>query len=403
MKYLHKIIALWTCLCCLAVCPVAGQSPAGATLKLSNAAFALLKQADALSAGKGSIYLTVTTHQDLAWINSIEKCTIARDSVWLTPFLQRLRRSSDFQMDIEQSSVVMEYIRRHPEMRDTMAMYMKQGRMLVGAAYTQVYEDMYASESLARQFYFGKKWLKDQMGYNAQTYYNSDVPGRSIQMPQLMAKAGVTGMFFSRHGLGLYDWQSPDGSSITAYSPGHYIDFYNVLAKDDTAGIAAMAGQVVYWLRQFNDRDIEKAVPAVLNYEFGWDQKPVQNLYSFISRWNGLTTIENESGEKLHVSLPKFRFATFDKFLHAIKASSSHIPVIMGERPSNSPNRWAKARIRTGSRPVTLSASGGVAVCCRHWIARALASPCQMTLAAPIETSTGSPLATLPATSSNTP
>ncbi|MBS1602886.1 MAG: alpha-mannosidase [Bacteroidetes bacterium] len=334
MKYLHEKIVFGMALCWLATIPAAGQAPPQGTVKVSNATFSLLKRASELSGGKASIYLSVTTHEDLAWINSIEKSTIARDSLWLTPYLARLRQMPGFQMDIEQSSIVMEYIRRHPEMKDTMAMYMKEGRMLVGASYTQVYEDMYASESLARQFYFGKKWLKDNFGYNAQTYYNSDVPGRSIQMPQLMAKAGVTGMFFSRFGLGLYNWQSPDGSYITAYSPGHYIDFYNILAKGDTAGVAALAEQVVYWLTQFNDRNVAKAVPAVLNYEFGWPQKPVQHLYDFVSRWNGISVIENEAGEKLPVVLPKFQGATFDKFLSAAKASSSRIPVISGERPN---------------------------------------------------------------------
>ncbi|MDO6432201.1 glycosyl hydrolase-related protein [Flavitalea sp. BT771] len=334
MKYLHEKMILFAVLSCSFANPSTGQVPAGGTLKVNNACFALLKEANLLSAGKAAIYLTVTTHEDLAWINSIERCKIMRDSLWLTPYIARLRQSPDFQMDIEQSSIVMEYIQRHPEMKDTMAMYMKQGRMLVGAAYTQVYEEMYASESLARQFYFGKKWLHDQFGYNTTTYYNSDVPARSMQMPQLMAKAGVTGMFFSRFGMGLYDWKSPDGSGITAYSPGHYIDFYNILAKEDTAGIAAMATQVVYWLKHFNDRGMEKAVPAVLNYEFGWDQKAVRNLYPFVSRWNGISVVENEAGERLSVSLPKFRFATFDKFLQAVKQASSHIPVIEGERPN---------------------------------------------------------------------
>lgn len=333
MKYSHGKMILWIAFYFFAIAPAVGQAPAG-PLKVSNAAFELLKEASDLSGGKASIYLSVTTHEDLAWINSIEKSTIARDSLWLTPYMARLRREPRFHMDIEQSSIVMEYIRRHPEMKDTMAMYMRQGRMLVGAAYTQVYEDMYASESLARQFYFGKKWLRDNFGYDARTYYNSDVPARSLQMPQLMSKAGVTGMFFSRFGLGLYNWQSPDGSGITAYSPGHYIDFYNVLAKRDTAGIAAMAGEVVYWLKRFNDKNVPGAVPAVLNYEFGWPQQPVRYLDSFVHQWNGISVIENEAGQKLAVALPKFQNTTFDKFLTAVKASSSHIPVICGERPN---------------------------------------------------------------------
>ena len=317
--------------------PSRAQSNDRKVLKVSNNTFELLKQTNELSAGKASIYLTITTHQDLAWIKSIEKSTIDRDTLWLAPFIKRLKESPSFQMDVEQSSVIKEYINRHPEAKDTLLKYIQEGRLLVGATFTQAYEEMYSGESLARQFYFGKKWLKDNFnGYNTTIYYNSDVPGRSLQMPQLMAKAGVDGMFFSRFERGIYDWYSPDGSFITAYSPGHYIDFYNVLAKEDTAALRSMAEQAIYWLKYYNNKLTDKkAIPAVLNYEFGWNQKPVQNLDHFIDFWNHISSIENENGEKLNIILPQFHFATFDKFINNIKASSD-VPKIIGERP----NEW---------------------------------------------------------------
>lgn len=332
-----KSILLFFSVCMSAIANVAAQTNNGGVLKVSNSTFNLLKEVKELSAGKASIYLTITTHQDLAWCNSIEKCKIDRDTLWLTPFIKRLRESSSFQMDIEQSSIVKEYINRHPDEKDTLLKYMKEGRILVGAAFTQVYEDMYSGESLARQFYFGKKWLKDNFNsFNPTVYYNSDVPGRSLQMPQLMAKAGVDGMFFSRFERGLYNWFSPDGSFVTAYSPGHYIDFYNILAKDDTAALASMAEEVVYWLKNYNNKaSAQKVIPAVLNYEFMWGQKPVQNLYPFINFWNNISSVENENGERLPVTLPRFHFATFDKFIKNIKESST-IPGIIGERP----NEW---------------------------------------------------------------
>jgi len=316
---------------------VKAQLSKATTLKVSNATFDLLQQVGQLSEGKAFVYLTITTHQDLAWCNSIEKCKIDRDTLWLTPFIKALRENPSFQMDIEQSSIIKEYINRHPDLKDTVLEYMKAGRMLVGAAFTQSYEDMYSGESLARQFYYGKKWLKDNFkNYNSTVYYNSDVPGRSLQMPQLMAKSGVDGMFFSRFERGLFNWCSPDGSFVTGYSPGHYIDFYTILAKDDTAALRTMAEQVVYWLKNFNNKTAaKKAIPAVLNYEFMWNQKPVQNLHPFINFWNGISTVENENGEKMQISLPPFHFATFDKFIKDVKASST-VPEIIGERP----NEW---------------------------------------------------------------
>ena len=204
------------------------------SLKVDNETFEILKKVKASNLADGEILLSLTTHQDLGWIDEIEKCVVMRDTQWITPFLSRLDADPGFEMDIEQSSIIQEYIIRHPERKSEISKHLREGRMLIGATYTQPYEEMYFSESLARQFYLGKLWLKNEFeGYNSTSYYNSDVPGRSLQMPQLLAKAGVENMFISRHERGVFDWYSPDGSSVTAYSPGHYIDFYNILGKGE--------------------------------------------------------------------------------------------------------------------------------------------------------------------------
>ena len=49
-----------------------------------------------------------------------------------------------------------------------------------------------------------------------------DVPGRTWQMPQILAKSGIPNLFISRMGEGLYDWYSPDGSKVLTFTPGNY-------------------------------------------------------------------------------------------------------------------------------------------------------------------------------------
>ncbi|MCK4989742.1 MAG: alpha-mannosidase, partial [Bacteroidales bacterium] len=223
----------------------------------------------------------------------------------------------------------------HPDKKQEITQRLHEGRMLIGATYTQPYEEMYFSESLARQFYLGKLWLKKEFdGYNATSYYNSDVPGRAMQMPQLMAKAGVDNMFISRHERGVFDWRSPDGSTVTTYSPGHYIDFYNILGKTNEEALRELASQALIWSDGYNDIPGEKTVmPAVLNFEFIWDPKPVENLDPFTQFWNNLEEVENEKGEKLQLSLPEIKFSTLDKFFTQIRKSTKQLPSITGERP----------------------------------------------------------------------
>jgi len=306
------------------------------TLKVSNETFEILKQVKKSALANGEVLLSLTTHQDLGWVDEVEKCVLMRDTQWITPFMNRLTKEQGFEMDIEQTSIIQEYIARHPEKKAEITKRLKEGRMLIGSTYTQPYEEMYFSESLARQFYLGKLWLKNEFdGYNATSYYNSDVPGRSLQMPQLMAKAGVDNMFISRHERGVFDWYSPDGSKVTTYSPGHYIDFYNILAKENEEALQELAKQALVWSDGYNDISGEKTVmPAVLNFEFIWDPKPVQNLDPFVNFWNNLKEVENEDGEKLTVSLPTIKFSTLDKFFTQIKKSSKKLPSIMGERPN---------------------------------------------------------------------
>jgi len=305
-------------------------------LKVSNEAFEILKKVAESPLADGEILLSLTTHQDLGWVDEIEKCVVMRDTQWITPFMDRLITDPSFEMDIEQASIIQEYIIRHPDRKQEISKRLQEGRMLIGSTYTQPYEEMYFSESLARQFYLGKLWLKKEFdGYNASSYYNADVPGRAMQMPQLMAKAGVDNMFISRHGRGIFDWYSPDGSSVTTYSPGHYIDFYNILGKPNEEALKELASQALIWSEGYNDIPGENTVmPAVLNFEFIWDPKPVENLDPFTQFWNMLEEVENEEGEKLQVRLPEIRFSTLDKFFTQIRKSTKKLPSIMGERPN---------------------------------------------------------------------
>ncbi len=318
------------------LCVFSLQTRGQNTLKVSNETFEVLQKVAESPLANGSVLLSLTTHQDLGWVDEIEKCVAMRDTQWITPFMERLEKEPGFEMDIEQTSIIQEYIGRHPEKKQEIVKRLKEGRMLIGSTYTQPYEEMYFSESLARQFYLGKLWLKKEFdGYNATSYYNSDVPGRSLQMPQLMAKAGVDNMFISRHERGVFDWLSPDGSRVTTYTPGHYIDFYNILAHENDSAILMLAEQALVWSTGYNDVPGEKTVmPAVLNFEFIWEPEPVENLDPFMALWNNLEEVENEKGERLQVKLPKIKFSTLDKFFKQIRKSSKELPSLLGERPN---------------------------------------------------------------------
>lgn len=319
--------------------------------------YGLLKNLSASQLGKGKIYLFTTTHQDLAWLNHIDACIADRDTLWLTPFLKRLETDPTFKMDIEQTSIVMEYLHRHPETKPLFDKYIAEGRICIGGTFIQPYEEMYSGEALARQFYFGTRWLKKNFnGYNTRSYFNVDVPGRTLQMPQIMQKAGVDNLVISRHERGLFYWKAPDGSKVRTYTPGHYIYFYGVMAKDDTAAVKELGKESVLWYTKYND--IPKAqtvMPAMLNYELGWDRKPVENTQKFIRKWNDVKYIRKE-GEKNweKINLPKFEYATADNFFNALDHSTDRLPETGGERP----DVWLYIHGPSHERALTASREG---------------------------------------------
>ena len=297
--------------------------------------YKLLKDISASVASKGEILLSITTHQDLGWVDEVEKCVIMRDTLWMTPYLKRLKEDPSFKMDIEQTSIIVEYLNRHPEKKAEIQKGLDDGRILIGATYTQPYEELFSGEALIRQLYLGKKWMITNFnGYKSDTYYNSDVPGRTLQMSQILAKSGVNNMFVSRHEKGVFDWYSPDNSKVTMFSSGHYIDFYNILGKESEAGIAQMAGEVLFWGAYYDAKSKKVIIPALLNYEFIWDQKPVRNCDPFMSLWNSIKVIENEKGEKMKVTLPPIKYGNLNTCLNAIRENSTMIKPISGERPA---------------------------------------------------------------------
>lgn len=325
----------------------------------NNATYSSLMDLSKSRLGSGKIFLFTTTHQDLAWLNNLDACIADRDSLWLTPFLQRLHDDPTFKMDIEQTSIVMEYLHRHPESKALFDKYIVDGRICVGGTFIQPYEEMYSGEALARQFYFGTRWLKKTFnGYNTRSYFNVDVPGRTLQMPQIMQKAGVDNLVISRHERGLFYWTAPDGSKVRAYSPGHYIFFYDVMSKPDTTAMAMMGKEAVLWYTKYNDvKGAATVMPAMLNYELSWNRKPVANTRVFTEKWNNLKYIRKEGSMKWEkINLPKFEYATADNFFYALDKSTKQLPEWGGERP----NVWLYIHGPSHEKALTASRSGDV-------------------------------------------
>ena len=197
---------------------------------------------------RSKVSIMNSSHQDIAWVDRPEICIIMRDTLLLTPVLKDAFERADYGFDVEDALMLREYLARHPDARDRISELLKRKLLSIGATYNCPYEDMYSGEDLVRQLYVGKRWLKSTFdGYDSKVYWNVDVPGKTLQMPQVLKKAGVDYMVISRHAKSFFHWGSPDGSTVFTYSPGHYGTDLIHLSQDRGNQLKYGAEQVVWW------------------------------------------------------------------------------------------------------------------------------------------------------------
>jgi len=278
----------------------------------------------------GKILLMNSSHQDIAWMDSPEKCVIERDTMLLTPLYNRAINDASYRFDIEDALMLKEFIQRHPDKKEGIIRLLKNGQLSCGSTFIQPYEEMYSGEALARQLYFGTLWLKKEFGYSANTYWNPDVPGKTLQMPQILSKAGTKYMLISRFEKGVYNWYSPDGSFVTTYSPGHYSADFQALHKDFPYASDYIAGSLTTWDKYYEANSSGKVVPLFSD----WDMSPANDYSKIINTWNHLRKIESGSQAVTDLALPKIELSLTPDFIKTFSARAGNIPSVKGERPA---------------------------------------------------------------------
>lgn len=278
---------------------------------------------------KGLVSIMNSSHQDIAWVDRPEVCIILRDTLLLTPVLKDAFIRDDYGFDIEDGLMLREYIERHPESKEGLTTLLNKKLISVGATYNCPYEDMYDAEDQVRQLYLGKKWVKKTFGgYDSKVYWNVDVPGKSLQTPQILKKAGVDYMIISRHAKGMFHWKSPDGSSVFTYSPGHYGNDLLYLSRDLSSKMKYGAEQILYWENNFEGGEIHTPLLS------SQDMLPAIDYSSFIDSWNSFETLKDDEGLEKSVFLPKMELMTVDEFMPLAEKNATKIDTVTGERPN---------------------------------------------------------------------
>ncbi len=292
-----------------------------------NACFIEMQAQNILYFKGGRLHVVNSSHQDIAWMDAPEVCIRFRDENMITPALKRMAENPEFCFSVEAALSLREYLEKYPERIGEILKYTQQGRLEWGATYQQPYPSMYDGEALVRQTYLGRKWLmKTLPGCEFITAWNEDVPGVALQLPQILAKAGIKYYQFSRFQPGFYKWYSPDGSSILGWSPGQYHEFIQPFAnaKTDEERIAVLQKDLDDWVPYFKTRKINPDFMYLYSFDFS---TPI-NFDSFFEAWNKEAKGANKKG------LPFIQYSTGTMAMDYISSSkNAKFDEIMGERP----------------------------------------------------------------------
>ena len=295
---------------------------------------------------KAALHIVSSSHQDIAWMDSPEKCIVYRDEKCITPALNMMARDPAYSFTMENMLNLMEYLERHPERAEEVGRLTREGRLEWGATFNQPYESLLSGEQLVRGAYFGRRWLKTALpGADALVYFNPDVPGRAAQMPQILAKAGIPYMVMSRYHEGFYRWASPDGSSVLAYSPGHYGNAAAYLNAPPAEGLKAIADNIAKWAPYHEAHGLPDQFPLLNSVDFS---QPT-DFGPLIAAWNG-------AGKNGAADRPVMRYSTARTFFEALDVKTAKLETLTGERPGlwlyihGPTHHWAISAAREAAR-----------------------------------------------------
>lgn len=276
----------------------------------------------------GTAHIVSSSHNDIAWWNTPYKTMEYRDLNIISPAIEMVKEDPNFKHTMECVLYLMEYLQRHPEQKKTLHKLACEKRLMWGATYTQPYENLLNDEGLVRQVYLGKKWFdKTFPGAQAKTAWSPDVPARSMQFPQILAKSGIDYLIISRINAGAFEWFSPDGSSVKGYSVGHYFYAAGALESKTLEEVEKRLGETIDSAREHYEQHHLPPEFLVLSVA---DYVRPNNYQQLIVQW--------PKKEDRTSDLPDLKHSSIEEFMEALTADpNATFRTYRGERP----NEWA--------------------------------------------------------------
>jgi alpha-mannosidase len=254
-------------------------------------------------------------HIDLAWLWPIRE-TKRKAARTFATVLRHSERYKNYLFGVSQPQML-EWIKdEHPGLYSAMKELYKQGRLeLQGGFWVESDTNVPSGESLVRQMLYGKRFFKEEFGYEQEILWIPDVFGYTAQLPQIMAKSGVKYFLtikMSWNAVNLFpystfNWVGLDGSKILTHMPpeGNY-------------NSAARAESMITTEEKFREREIDNR--SMLLYGIGDG-----------GGGPGMEHLERLEREYDLIGLPKVKQAFAIDFFRDLELDAEKFPTYEGE------------------------------------------------------------------------
>ncbi len=173
---------------------------------------------------KTAYYLVGNAHLDPVWQWRWQEGS-SEATATIRSALDRMKEFPEF-VFVCSSAVIYRWVEEFaPEMFEEIKMRVKEGRfVIVGGMHVEPDCNNPSGEGFARQTLYSQRFFKEKFGTTAKVGYNVDSFGHNLMLPQILRKSGMTDYIFMRPGeheksleTDLFNWVSPDGSSVLTY------------------------------------------------------------------------------------------------------------------------------------------------------------------------------------------
>jgi len=186
----------------------------------------------------GQINICAHSHLDLVYLWPIKE-TFRKNCRTATNMLSLMREYPDYRFSYSQPYLYEKLKTMYPTVYEEIRQRIREGRWeVIGAMYVEPDGNLPGPESLVRQLLFGKRFIREEFGLEAETCWLPDVFGVMYTLPQILRKAGVK--YFTTAKLNIWNdtnvfpydtfrWRGPDGSEvITHFPPTHFGQGFSV-------------------------------------------------------------------------------------------------------------------------------------------------------------------------------